>query len=218
MLASVCVCSIRGKGSFAVKNFQILTSHNKKLLFEGKFRRFRDCLEQAVKDRVPLQGASLVKKDLSNAMLDDGCLRQADFSGANLTGANLSEARLEGASFIGADLYNTCLAWSDLRGCRFEDASFGGTDITGCDISHSIFSTLSCFSLDFTHASAMQGCAFTNPDGMIGMMSKPPVVIRGASHNIIIFMDQCVKIDHRLLDYPNGIALLKTRSRTRNLL
>jgi uncharacterized protein YjbI with pentapeptide repeats len=195
-----------------MKLFQILTSHSDIILYEGKFAKFRHCVEQAVRDNVRLENADLSNRNLSNITLDDAFLSRANFSNSNLTGANLSEARLHGASFKGTDLYNTCFAWSDLRGARFEDASFGGTDITGSDISHSVFSTLSCFSLDFALTALMDGCVFTNHDGIIATMSKPPVVIRGVSHNMIIFMDHCMKIDHDVMDYQSGIALLKQRN------
>lgn len=195
-----------------MKHFQIKTGHNDTVLYEGKFQKFRHCIEQAVRENVALEGADLSNRNLSNITLDDANMPRADFSGSNLTGANLSEAKLRGASFKGTDLYNTCLAWSDLRGAHFEDASFGATDVTGADISHSIFSTLSCFSLDFAMTALMDGCIFTNPDGVIATMSNPPVVIRGATSNIIIFMDNCVKIDHEVLDYQSGIALLKKRN------
>lgn len=197
-----------------MKNFQIETMRDQRLLFEGRFRSFKHCVEQAVRDKVKLQGANLRNRNFTNAMLDDGDLIHVDFSGANLTGANLSEAKLAGARFIGADLYNTCFAWSDMRGCRFDHAAFGGTDITGCDLSLSVFSSLSCFQLDFAMAAAMRECSFSNPDGLVARMSKPPVVIRGASENVIIFMDQHVKIGHEMLEYPDGIALLSRRAKT----
>ncbi len=95
---------------------------------------------------------------------------------------------------------------------RFEGASFGGTDITGSDISHAVFSNLSCFSLDFVLAASMIGCSFANTGGLVSTMSRPPVVIRGAAENIIVFMDHCVKIGHEMLDYPGGIALLKKQN------
>ncbi len=196
-----------------MRHFQITSCVDKSIIFEGQFYRFRHCLEQAVKEHVELQCADLTRRNLCNAMLDDAKLAHADFSGSNLTGANLSEAQLSGASFVNTDLYNTCFAGSDLRACRFEGASFGGTDITGCDISHSRFSTTSCFSLEFARAASMQGCLFTNPDGLRGLMSRPPVVIRGGNPPMMVFMDECLKIDHDLLDMPEGIALLKSRQK-----
>ena len=195
-----------------MKPFQIKNCQNSIVLYEGKFLKFRHCVEQAVRDGVLLEYADFTNRNLANVTLDDADMPRADFSGCNLTGANLSEARLRGANFSSTDLYNTCLASSDLRGANFQDASFGATDVTGADISHSIFSTLSCFSLEFGMTALMDGCVFTNPDGVIATMSNPFVVIRGASSNIIIFMDNCVKIDHEVMDYKSGIALLKKQS------
>jgi uncharacterized protein YjbI with pentapeptide repeats len=201
-----------------MKIYDIISRHSDKILFSGRFRSFRHTLESAVTNNTDLTGADLRARNLSGISLDDALLDQADFTGSNLTGANLSEARLRGASFINTCLYNTCFAYSDLQGCSFIDASFGGTDITGSNLSHSTFSTLSCFSLDFVDAAAMTGCIFTNPDGMIATMSKPPLVIKGASRSVIIFMDRTVKIDHALFDYPGGIAVLKKSITDRNSL
>ncbi len=195
-----------------MKHFQIKSIRNKAILYERKFNKFRECAEQAVQENTILEYADMQHQDLSNAMLDDGQFKGADFSGSNLIGANMSEAVLSGTSFVNTDLYNTCFAFSDLRGARFEDASFGGTNITGGDISHATFSTLSCFSLDFALAASMADCAFANPGGMLTTMSKSPVVIRGVSKNLIVFMDHCVKIGHDMLDYPGGIALLKKQT------
>ena len=192
-----------------MKIYDIISRHSDTVLFSGRFRSFRHALECAVADNTDLTGADLRARNLSGVSLDDARLAQADFTGSNLTGANLSEAPLRGSSFVNTCLYNTCLAYSDLQGCSFVDASFGGTDITGSNLSYATFSTLSCFSLDFVDAAAMTGCVFTNPDGLIATMSKPPLVIKGASRSVIIFMDRTVKIDHALYDYPGGIAFLK---------
>lgn len=194
-----------------MRPYQILSTNDNTILFEGRFHTFKHCLEQAVRDKARLNNADLRQKNLSNATLDDGLFAQADFSGSNLTGANLSEAILRGAHFNSTDLYNTCFAYSDLQGCIFSDASFGGTDIAGSNISHAVFSTLSCFSLDFVDAAAMDSCVFTNPDGLVATMSSPPLVIKGASKKTIIFMDKNVKIGNELFDYRNGITFLKKR-------
>lgn len=156
------------------------------MLFEGRYDSFIECLEQAVQLRVLLNGADLRNRNLSNACLDDGLFAGADFSGSNLTGANLSEATLPGACFENADLYNTCFAYADLRTCDFRNANFGATDITGVDISLAHFAALSCFSLDFIHAAAMQNCRFSADDGAEFSFSEPPVVMRGLSPRLMV--------------------------------
>src|SRR5262245_30359172 len=107
-----CTSQSRVRGS-AVKHFQIQNSRDQKTIYEDRFRNFKSCVEQAVRENVRLAGADLSKRNLSNAMLDCGQMIHVDFSNSNLTGANLSEAQLAGAAFINADLYNTCFAWSD---------------------------------------------------------------------------------------------------------
>jgi hypothetical protein len=112
----------------------------------------------------------------------------------------MSEAYLKGSIFDGAALYNTCFNDSNLSACNFTDTSFGATDIHGSIISHSQFSTLSCFSLDFTHVRQMSGCIFINPDGQICAMSKPPIVIRGMGREPLILLDNRAKAGHNIID------------------
>jgi hypothetical protein len=169
-------------------------------LFEGRFYSFKACLEQAVKDRIRLDNIDLSHKNLSNANLDNALMPSADFTGTNLTGANLSECTLTGARFSGSSLYNTFFCYSDLSGCDFEDASFGATDIHGAILADTRFSTLSCFSLDFSRAQHMRGCLYINPDGTSCRMSAPPVVIRGLRHDPIVFMDDQVKAGRNIFD------------------
>jgi uncharacterized protein YjbI with pentapeptide repeats len=189
-------------GRFIMKTQKIISSHNGRTLYEGSFESFKHCLEQGVIDRANLAGANLKNYNLSNACLDDGLLTGADFSGCNLTGANLSEARLRGALFCGADLYNTCLAYADVKSCDFTDAMFGATDITGADISNALFSTLSCFTLDFPSAASLQNCRFTNDAGQEFFWSRPPVVIRGLGLKPVIFTDQCWMHGTAIMPYP----------------
>lgn len=167
--------------------------------------------------------ADLRNKNLSNAHLDDAILPHADFSGANLSGTNLSEAYLKGAKFAGAALYNTCLSYSNLRGCDFLDANFGATDIFGTIISNAQFSTLSCFSLDFTGVRKMESCIFIGNDGRFSEMSKPPIVIKGLHNKPIIIMDHDVRAGHntintkRTMELAQKISMRELRKRLRTL-
>lgn len=181
-------------------NYQLRTTKDNTLLFEGDFTSFRACLERAVHLKLNLDHIDLRHKNLSNASLDAAEMRGADFTGANLTGANISESSLAGALFTGAALYNTCLALSDLEGCGFENASFGATDVFGANLSRARFSTLSCFTLDFTRTRAMRGCVFINPDGRVSRMSRPPVVVRGLRLDPVVLMDEDVKAGQNLID------------------
>lgn len=193
--------------------FQIKSYIDNTLLYEGKFQSLNACLEQAITDHTPLDNADLKNANLVNITLDDAELKGADFTGANLTGANLSEACLPGANFGGAALYNTCFAYSSLQHCNFENASFGGTDITGSDLSGSRFSSLSCFSLDFSDARSMAGCVFTTIRGIKSPMSQPPVVIRGLGNAPIILTDHHISHGHETLRYTELLKLLKPHFR-----
>ncbi len=172
-----------------MKMQKIKSHRGNAVLFQGMFGSFRECLEQAVSERADLSGADFKNRNLSNACLDDGLFSGADFSGANLAGANLSETILTYASFENCDLYNACFAYADLRNCNFNGASFGATDITGADISGAKFSALSCFSLDFAHASAMQNCRYSGTDESQFTFSHPPVVVRGLGPRLLVIAE-----------------------------
>lgn len=169
-------------------------------MFEGRFKSFKACLEQAVRDRVALNCVSLRNLNLINVNLDDAIMPGADLSGSNLSGTNMSEAYLKGAAFNGSALFNVCFNDSNMSACDFTDASFGATDIHGSIISHAQFSTLSCFTLDFVQTREMGGCIFINPDGHICDMSRPPVVIRGIGRSPIILLDKHIKAGHNIID------------------
>lgn len=190
-----------------MKTFFIHSYKDGKILYEGVFHSFKQCLEAAVQDRAVLHHADLKTRNLSNANLDDALLRGADFTNANLSGTNLSESDLMGARFMNAALYNTCLAHSNLRECNFEGAAFGGTDIAGSDLSQAVFSTLSAFTLDFIHTNAMRGCRFRNCDGTFSVMNTPPVVMHGLLDRPLIFLDHDSKYGHETIDkaWPAGM-------------
>lgn len=200
--------------------YRIYSNHNSQTLFEGRFYSFKACLERAVSDNISLAHADLKNLNLSNANLDGADFSQADFSNTNLTGANLTESNLHSASFNGAALYNTFLCESDLSGCDFKNASFGATDIHDTNLTRAQFSTQSCFTLDFTKARSMIGCLFFNPDGKVCAMSRPPIVIRGLTHEPIILMDNTIKSGANILNHPKLEALgqkLTTRELRRRL-
>lgn len=180
---------------------QLRSTYDDRILFEGHFKSFKACLEQAVKDRVTLDCVNLRNKNLTNANLDDAFMPNADFLNCNLTGANMSESYFKGSSFAGSTLYNTCFYDSNLTACNFTSTSFGATDIYGSILNNSQFSTLSCFSLDFIKARNMDGCIFINPDGRICQMSKPPIVIHGMGKDTVILLDQHVKTGHNVIDH-----------------
>ncbi len=163
-------------------------------IFSGYYLSFIECIEDAVNKNIDLTYIDLKNKNLSNASLDSANMSGALLSGANLTGANLSEANLEESIFYNCSLYNTCLSYSNLKGCDFRNANFGATLIEGSDIQECIFSTLSCFDLDFYFTENMDGCLFASADGALHKMSKSPVILKGFLNNHIIILDNTVKI------------------------
>lgn len=171
-------------------------------LFGGDFADLRACLEEAIAQGIDLSGADLSGASLINANLDGARLERASLDGANLTGANLSECYLDGASLRGAALYNTCFAESLLRGTDFREASFGGTDIAATNVAGALFSTASCFTLDFALAQDMRGCCFEAGDGFLCQMSRPPTVVRGQWGYPIAVMDTHVKVGPHVRPLP----------------
>ncbi|MEM7618742.1 MAG: pentapeptide repeat-containing protein [Pseudomonadota bacterium] len=171
----------------------ITSKNNNDILFEGVFESFTACMEAAICENVDLSHADLRHKNLALANLDDARIKYADFTGSNLNGANLSEADLSGSIFSNANLYNTCFAYSDLQHCHFAYSNFGATDIAASTLSFSIFSGLSCFSLNFFDAKAMQDCIFNGPNGETMRTSEPPIVIKGLKSTPIILMSKQIK-------------------------
>ena len=190
-----------------MQTIKLRTTQNNKILFEGRFPSFKECLEQAIFNKIPLHHIDLTGQDLSNANLDNAQMGFADFTGTNLTGANLSESYLRGSNFENAALYNTCLCLSNISECNFQNTSFGGTDIFGTILCHSTFSTLSAFSLDFGSAQQMQNCRFVNAKGKVAKMSRPPIIIQGLSRKPIIIMDNAISAGHNTIKREKLIPL-----------
>lgn len=184
--------------------FYTLKNTRGEIVFRGPFASVRHCAETAVRESVSLQGVKLRRANLRGANLDGALLEGADLRGANLEGANLSEARLDKSRLEGANLQGACLCESSLRWCDFRDASFGATQIAGSDLTGSIFSTLSAFTLDFASCQAMAGCIYHNAHGESCPISQPPVVISGLPRPVVL-MDRHIKIGHAVATYAQWI-------------
>ncbi len=181
-----------------------LTNHiNGKTLFAGYYTSFTKCLEAAIAKNINLKHLDLQNKNLSNANLDNASMPCSLLNGANLTGANLSECNLKGSVFYNTSLYNTCLSYSDLSSCDFRCTNFGATLIDGANIQGSIFSNLSCFSLNFNLTTNMAGCLFTSSSGDIHKMSKQPMIIKGFMNQQIIILDHAIKIGTKI--FPKAV-------------
>ena len=184
--------------------YYTLTKHTDNTeIFSGYYPTFTHCLEDAVEKQIDLSYIDLKSHNLTNANLDGANMPSAYLSGANLTGANLSEANLTQAIFYNTDLYNTCLSYSDLRNSDFRSASFGATMIEGCNMRNCVFSTLSCFDLEFILTDDIAGSLFAMPDGALHHMSKHPIVLKGFLNTPIIILDQAIKIGEKI--FPRNL-------------
>lgn len=78
-----------------------------------------------------LQGADLIRKNLSNADLEGADLSGAKLFLADLSGANLRNCNLRGANFGGADLGDADLTGADVRGTILSGAYTAGLVFDG---------------------------------------------------------------------------------------
>jgi len=190
-----------------------LTKHtDNTTIFFGHYPSFIKCLEDAVEQQINLEYVNLQSQNLTNANLDGANMPSANMNGTNLTGANLSESNLKETILTNTSLYNTCFAYSDLRNSDFRNASFGATMIEGCNMRNCLFSTLSCFDLDFTLTQDISGSLYAAPNGQLYKMSKHPIVLKGLLNNPVIVLDQAIKIGEKILPketLPTLIQILK---------
>ncbi len=183
--------------------FYLKKQNTNEKLYAGYFKSKKHCLEDAVTRNIDLTAIDLSNENLENANLDNAIMPLANLRNANLSGANMSEAILTSALFHNAELYNTCLCDSDLSGADFRYASFGATLITNANLTATLFSTLSCFDLDFSSAKSMHGCAFEDHKGLKHTMSMQPIILKGVLTSPIVILDQSVKIGMKA--FPKAI-------------
>jgi hypothetical protein len=171
------------------------------ILYHGRFRDLKACVEAAIADGASLKNADLRHANLAHAALDDGELQGARLDNANLCGANISEAALEGAILTNAALQNACFSFADLRQCDFTGGLFGATDITGARMDGARFSTLSSFTLNFRDTASMDDCLFFNETSRESCrFSRPPIAITGLAWPVAL-LDSHVQVG------SNSIAL-----------
>lgn len=186
-----------------MQHFKLFKYKNSTEIFSGYYKSFTDCLEDAIKQERNLAHIDLKNRDLSNANLDNACMPGAVFINTNLSGANLSEASLENSTFYNCSLYNTCLSFSNLQSCDFRNANFGATLVDNSNMKNCIFSTLSCFDLDFYFTKDMSGSIFMTDDHNIHKMSKHPMVLKGFMNTHIVIFDNSIKIGMKT--FPKSI-------------
>ncbi|MCB9973611.1 MAG: pentapeptide repeat-containing protein [Rhodospirillales bacterium] len=180
--------------------FQLKKTGSEEILYEGVFDTLKACVEAAVCGGICLDYVDLRGANLMNAEMDDSIFNHARFDRANLTGANLSAAQLSGAVFQDAVLYNTCLCEAVMTQAQFFGASFGASDIAWADLTGAMFDTLSSLDLNFSEALMTSSSFFYDRTGTICEMSRPPVVIKGLSHIVVLF-DEYMKVGSAVLPY-----------------
>lgn len=173
--------------------YSLINYKTKDILFEGWFNSLKDCVEQAVSDRIPLDHVDLSGVNLAHANLDDARMSGASLRGTNLQGANLSEAVFDHADFSDADVTHACFALSSLIKVNFYGASFSCTDMTDAVISGCQFSCPSVFSTLFGRAALFTDCHYTHEHRDYYEMSRPPVVVSGLPRDIVV-LDHVIKI------------------------
>lgn len=110
-----------------------------RVLYTCECKTIKECVEDAVKNRVSLCYASLRGADLSNtylygADLSHACLYEADLSHSYLTEAVLSHADLYGANLYKADLNFADVCDADLSFANLYDADLGYAKLYGANL------------------------------------------------------------------------------------
>ena len=183
---------------------QIRRHDNSTVLFEGKHKNAKECLEAAITEVINLNYADLRYANLQNATLDGAQLQNALMDCVNLSGANISECNLQNARFINAHLPDACFCESNLSSANFEGALFGLTDINAAIIDNVIFSTNSALKLNFRAANSMEVCQYKLQE-RITTFSRPPLTMNGMDWPVTLF-DTHMAIGSQLKAYMEWFA------------
>jgi uncharacterized protein YjbI with pentapeptide repeats len=176
-------------------------------LFSGKFHTFKETVEQAIKDYVPLDFADFSNQCLSMANLDGGSFRFAKFHNTQMHSANLSEANFDGAQFNHCILDNSFFCESSLNDAVFINNGMSGCDIAASSLKNTIFSGYSSLSLNFRDSDIIENCIYYDQNKNACRFSRPPIAIYGLSKRLVCF-DNLVDINGILYD----IRLTKTQN------
>jgi len=108
---------------------EIKHKYSGNILFSCETESLKKCVEEAVRNYIPLLNADLHDADLRGAYLV-GDFGYANFGGADLRGAYLGRANLSGCNFGGSDLRGAYLgeAWmedTNLSGAKLDGAELG---------------------------------------------------------------------------------------------
>ncbi|MAS87746.1 MAG: hypothetical protein CMH30_07215 [Micavibrio sp.] len=158
-----------------------------KPLFSGNFHSFKEAVEQAIKDYVPLDFADFSNQCLGMANLDGGSFRFAKFHNTQMHSANLSECNFEGAQFNHCILDNSFLCESTLNNAVFINNGMSGCDVAASNLKSTIFSGYSSLSLNFRDSDAIEDCIYYDQNKNTCLFSQAPIVIYGLSKRLVCF-------------------------------
>ena len=175
------------------QQYHLMNYHTDKIIFDGWYQSFTQCVEHAVSDGVCLDGVNITGQNMSCANIDDAQMSGAYCKNVNFNGANLSEGVFDNADFTNCDLTNVCFAVSSLMDVDFTNASFDGTDVTDAVFRHCRFSCPSVFNVQWHRAAVFSDCAFMDDEFGLIRMSRPPIIIQGLAQTIVI-MDDVIRV------------------------
>jgi hypothetical protein len=141
---------------------QIKDRFTKKIIHEGYFATFKDCVEDAVQKGINLAwtnlaGANLAGTNLTGTNLYRANLKNANLENANLAFANLKNANLENANLISTNLYranleNTYLAYANLSGANLKNANLACADLEGANLAYANLANADLENANLTNA------------------------------------------------------------------
>lgn len=130
------------------------------VLFEGRYKTIRRCIEAAVKKKIDLSNIDLKNINLRHTNLDGAIMPDARFWGANLTLTNMSGGYFDGSDFRRSVCADTCMAESSFNRCDFRGAFFSRTIIRASHFDQTQFSCPSALSLPWGETYSTKGAIF----------------------------------------------------------
>ena len=164
-----------------------------RILFQGYFTDIRAALEQAITEKINLNGLYLEGIDLSRANLDNAQLAHSVFHHCDLTRTNLSETILNQARFLDCDLSDSCLAYTYLRQTILIDTPLAHTELAGAHIENCVFNCPTALQLNYTTCRHFRNCVYIHDNRVYCPIHTQPITIQGLQYDIT-FMRDHIKI------------------------
>jgi hypothetical protein len=143
---------------------------------------------------------------LAGADLTDAIIGESDLTDANLSGANLTRADCRKSNFSGAKLQNANLTGADLSGADFTWANLTGANLSGADLTSAIFVQTTIEGVNFSNCH-VYGVSVWNLKGTPGDQSN---LIITPSNEPVIRVDD--------LEVAQFIYLLLNNRKIRNVI